>query len=242
MMDAADPPYRGAPRDDGAIVALTDVCLRSAEAARDTLHAIDLAVVAGESVAIVGQPGAGKSALVSLIAGLVQPSRGTVRVAGQILGELDEAALARLRRDTIGIVAPPFRLAPTMTAIENVAGPALSAHPAAAFDKARASLEAVGLGRRLAHYPAQLSPGDELRVVIARACIGAPALLLADEPTHNLDVAAGQDAIGALLDMAARSSTAVVLATRDEAIARRCQRIVRLADGRIVGNGIAPAK
>jgi putative ABC transport system ATP-binding protein len=162
-----------------------------------------------------------------------------VRVGGADLAALDEDGLALFRRRTMGIVFQNFHLVPTMTAAENVAIPSELAGAADAFDRARQSLEAVGLGHRLEHYPGQLSGGEQQRVALARAFVAAPRLLLADEPTGNLDRATGQAVIDLLFSLADRNSTTLMLITHDEAIGARCEREVRIADGR-VADGIAP--
>ena len=218
------------------MIRLDDIHLKLASAAGEVniLNGIDLVVEAGETVGLVGPSGSGKSTLMTIVAGLERPTRGVVEVAGAALGGLDEDALARFRRDQVGIVFQAFHLIPTMTALENVAIPLEFAGLADAFARARAALEAVGLGPRIGHYPGQLSGGEQQRVALARAFATEPPLLLADEPTGNLDGKTGETIIELLFDLRRRRGTTLVLITHDPAIAQRCERIVRLLDGRIV--------
>jgi putative ABC transport system ATP-binding protein len=211
--------------------------LASAGGEVNILRGLDLSVTAGETIGVVGPSGSGKSTMMMVIAGLERPTSGTVRVAGNDLPQLNEDALALFRRRSVGIVFQAFHLVPTMTAIENVAVPLEFARIADAFERAKASLETVGLGNRLAHYPAQLSGGEQQRVAIARAFATEPALLLADEPTGNLDGETGEQVIDVLFEQAERNATTLLLITHDEAIARRCSRVVQLRDGRITDNG-----
>src|SRR4051812_895924 len=201
----------------------------------DILRGISLTIMPGETVALVGPSGSGKSSLMMLVAGIERPSAGRVVVAGQDLGQLDESGLARLRRRHVGIVFQSFHLLPTMTARENVAVPLELAGRRDAFAAAERALERVGLRHRLGHYPGQLSGGEQQRVAIARAFVAGPALLLADEPTGNLDRATGEVVIDYLLDEHARLGSALLLITHDPALAERCERRLDLADGRIVG-------
>ncbi|HXP31841.1 MAG TPA: ATP-binding cassette domain-containing protein [Stellaceae bacterium] len=226
---------------DSPIVLVEDLhlTLASAAGAVNVLRGISLRIEAGESVGLVGPSGSGKSTLMMVLGGLERPSAGRVQIAGLDLGRLDEDALARLRRDAIGIVFQSFHLVPTMTALENVAMPLEFAGRADAFARARAGLEEVGLGQRLLHYPAQLSGGEQQRVAIARAFIAAPKLLLADEPTGNLDGATGQLVIDLLFRLRAERGTTLLLITHDHALASRCGRIVALADGRIAEDSAA---
>jgi len=223
-----------ASRDD-LIVELADVHLKldSAAGPVNILRGIDLTVRRGETVSVVGPSGSGKSTMMMIMAGLERPTGGTVRVAGNDLGTLDEDRLARFRRDHVGIVFQAFHLIPTMTALENVAIPLEFAGRADAFDRARAGLEAVGLKHRVTHYPGQLSGGEQQRVALARAFSAAPSLLLADEPTGNLDGETGAQVIRLMFDLAANRGTTLVLITHDPALAARCDRAIRLADGRI---------
>jgi putative ABC transport system ATP-binding protein len=217
-----------------ALVEDVHLTLGSAAGPVNVLRGVSLAIAPGETVGLVGPSGSGKTTLMMVLGGLERPSAGRVTVAGTDLGRLDENALARFRRDRIGIVFQSFHLVPTMTALENVAIPLELAGRGDAFAAAREGLDAVGLGARLVHYPAQLSGGEQQRVAIARAFVAAPLLLLADEPTGNLDGATGQVVIDLLFRLRARHGTALLLITHDAALARRCDRIVTLADGRVV--------
>ena len=244
-MDLPDP--QKTPRRNGAsgcepIVELTGVHLHLASAGGEVniLRGLDLSVTAGETIGVVGPSGSGKSTMMMIIAGLERPTSGTVRVAGNDLARLNEDALALFRRRSVGIVFQAFHLVPTMTAVENVAVPLEFARVAEAFDRAQASLETVGLGNRLAHYPAQLSGGEQQRVAIARAFATEPALLLADEPTGNLDGETGEQVIDVLFEQAERNATTLLLITHDTTIARRCSRVVHLRDGRIVDESASP--
>lgn len=197
------------------------------------LRGMTFQVGKGEKVGIVGPSGSGKSTMMMVLAGLERQSSGRVLVAGQPLGELDEDGLARFRRDHVGIVFQAFHLVPTMTALENVAIPLEFAGDADAFASARAGLEAVGLGHRIDHYPAQLSGGEQQRVALARAFVTRPALLLADEPTGNLDVETGHRIVELLFDLADRFGTTLMLITHDAGLAARCDRRLKVASGRI---------
>src|SRR5262245_9034522 len=200
------------------------------------LRGIDLDVADGETVAVVGPSGSGKSTMMMVIAGLERPSAGKVEVADSDLGALDEDGLALFRRDRIGIVFQNFRLVPTMTALENVAIPLEFAGRADAFEAAKQGLEAVGLGHRLDHYPAQLSGGEQQRVALARATATSPRLILADAPTGNLDGDTGGQVMDLLFQLREKLGTTLVLITHDRSLAGRCGRIVRLSDGHIVGD------
>jgi putative ABC transport system ATP-binding protein len=200
------------------------------------LRGIDLDVADGETVAIVGPSGSGKSTMMMVIAGLERPSSGRVEVAGADLGGLDEDGLSLFRRDRVGIVFQNFHLVPTMTALENVAIPLEFAGRADAFAAAKKGLEAVGLGHRLDHYPAQLSGGEQQRVALARATATGPRLILADEPTGNLDGDTGAQVMELLFSLREKLGTTLVLITHDRALARRCGRTVRLADGHVVAD------
>ncbi len=200
------------------------------------LRGIDLDVADGETVAVVGPSGSGKSTMMMVIAGLECPSSGKVEVADTDLGALDEDGLALFRRDRIGIVFQNFHLVPTMTALENVAIPLEFAGRADALAAAKQGLEAVGLGHRLDHYPAQLSGGEQQRVALARATAVSPRLILADEPTGNLDGDTGAQVMDLLFQLREKLGTTLVLITHDRGLAGRCGRIVRLSDGHIVGD------
>jgi putative ABC transport system ATP-binding protein len=200
------------------------------------LSGIDLTVGSGEAVGIVGPSGSGKTSLLMVLAGLEQATRGRITVAGTRLDGRDEDALAKFRRDTIGIVFQSFHLIPTMTAVENVSLPLELAGRPDADAVARDSLAAVGLAHRLTHLPGQLSGGEQQRVALARAFAPRPRLLLADEPTGNLDVATGRAVMDLLFDMRARHGTTLLLITHDQGLAARCGRQIRIADGRIAAD------
>jgi len=197
------------------------------------LKDIDLHIGAGEAVGLVGPSGSGKSTLLMVAAGLERPDSGAVEVAGQDLRALDEDALARFRGKNIGIVFQSFHLIPTMTALENVAVPLELAGEQDAFAKAAAELASVGLRERVNHYPAELSGGEQQRVALARALAPHPAILVADEPTGNLDEATGREIIELLFAGQETRNTTLVLVTHDAALAQRCDRVVRLRSGRI---------
>jgi putative ABC transport system ATP-binding protein len=217
------------------MIRLRDVHLHLASDAGvvNILRGVDLDVVSGGSTAIVGPSGAGKSSLMMVIAGLERASSGTVEVAGQDITRHDDDRLARFRRDHLGIVFQGFHLVPTMTATENVALPLEFAGVADAFGRAEAALGQVGLGHRLQHYPAQLSGGEQQRVAVARAFATEPKLLLADEPTGNLDGSTGRQVMDLLFEMTRAKGATLVLITHDPAIAERCDRVIHVADGRI---------
>ncbi len=197
------------------------------------LSGIDLVVGAGEAVGIVGPSGSGKTSLLMVLAGLEAATAGTVRVAGQDITALNEDALARFRRDTVGIVFQAFHLIPTMTALENVSIPLELAGAPDAAERAAESLRAVGLGHRLTHRPGQLSGGEQQRVALARAFAPRPRLLLADEPTGNLDAATGHLVMDLLFGLRETHGTTLLLITHDPALAARCGRQIRIADGRV---------
>ena len=201
------------------------------------LNGLDLGIAAGEAVGLVGPSGSGKTSLLMLLAGLERPSGGTLRVAGHDLAAMDEDALARFRRDHVGIVFQAFHLVPTMTALENVAVPLEFAGRDDAFDRAEEALRAVGLGHRLGHYPGQLSGGEQQRVALARATVAEPRLLLADEPTGNLDRGTGAAVMDLLFGLRERLGTTLLLITHDPALAERCGRVVRMEDGLITADG-----
>jgi putative ABC transport system ATP-binding protein len=212
------------------------VTLEGAAGPVNILRGVSLTIEAGETVSLLGPSGSGKSTLMMVMGGLERPSRGRVCIDGHDLGRLDEDGRARLRRSHIGIVFQSFHLIPTMTAVENVAVPLELSGRRDAFAAAAAALAAVGLGARLHHYPAQLSGGEQQRVAIARAFIAGPKLLLADEPTGNLDAATGRRVIDCLFEARARRGAALLLITHDAELAGRCARQIRLFDGRIVAD------
>jgi putative ABC transport system ATP-binding protein len=222
----------------GFMIRLRDVHLQLASAAGpvNILRGIDLAVGAGETAAMVGPSGAGKSSLLMIIGGLEGASRGEVEVAGADLMRLDEDGLARFRRDRVGIVFQGFHLIPTMTALENVALSLEFADAERPFERAEEALRQVGLAHRTEHYPAQLSGGEQQRVAVARAFVGRPKLLLADEPTGNLDTNTGRAIMDLLFSLVAGTGATLLLVTHDEALARRCQRVIHIADGLIAND------
>jgi putative ABC transport system ATP-binding protein len=198
----------------------------------NVLNGIDLDVAEGEAVGVVGPSGSGKTSLLMVLAGLERATAGSVRVVGRDLTRMTEDELAQLRRESIGIVFQAFHLIPTMTAAENVAVPLELAGRRDAAEAAERSLRAVGLGHRLTHLPGQLSGGEQQRVALARAFAAAPRLLLADEPTGNLDSETGAAIIDLLFDLQAEHGSTLLLVTHDPELARRCSRRVHIADGR----------
>ena len=221
-----------------AAIELEDVrlTLESAAGPVNILTGVSLSVEPGETLALLGPSGSGKSSLLMVAAGLEAPTAGRVRIAGTDLTGMGEDALARFRRNHVGIVFQSFHLIPTMTALENVAVPLELAGSRDAFARARAELEAVGLGARCDHYPAQLSGGEQQRVALARAIAPEPKVLFADEPTGNLDGVTGAEITDLLFALHARKRTTLFLVTHEEALAKRCARIVRLKDGAIVAD------
>ena len=195
------------------------------------LRDIDLYIGSGEAIGLVGPSGSGKSTLLMVMAGLERPDEGSIIVAGQDLGALDEDALARFRGRHVGIVFQAFHLIPTMTAIENVAVPLELAGIADAMARAEGELAAVGLANRLHHYPAELSGGEQQRVALARALAPHPSIIVADEPTGNLDEETGRQIIDLLFAGHAERGTTLVLVTHDATLAARCHRVVRLRSG-----------
>ncbi|SEN94127.1 putative ABC transport system ATP-binding protein [Gemmobacter aquatilis] len=199
----------------------------------EILRGITLTVERGETVGLVGPSGSGKSSLLMLMGGLERATGGQVRALGQDLGAMGEDALARFRRGNMGVVFQSFHLIPTMTALENVAVPLELAGAKDAFARAEAELVAVGLGKRLDHYPAQMSGGEQQRVALARAAVPRPAILLADEPTGNLDGVNGAAIMDLLFGLRDMHGATLVLVTHAPELAARCDRIVRLVDGRV---------
>ena len=224
------------------VIALNDVSLTLTTRAGpvEILKSVDFAVAPAESVAVVGPSGSGKTSLLMVIAGLERATRGRVEVAGHRFAGLGEDALALIRGASIGIVFQSFHLVPTMTALENVALPLEFAGKRDAFDTARALLEEVGLSHRFDHFPAQLSGGEQQRVAVARALSPRPQIVLADEPTGNLDGKTGDHVIDLLFDLQRRRQTTLLLVTHETRLAERCARIVRMADGAIERE-LAPA-
>ena len=220
---------------DGNMIDLNDVhlTLPSEAGPVDILRGVGLSVAKGEAVGLVGPSGSGKSTLMAIMAGLERPSSGGVRVDGHSLETLSEDDLARFRRDHMGIVFQSFHLIATMTALENVAMPLEFAGLDDAFDRAEAALGEVALEHRLTHYPSQLSGGEQQRVALARAVVGRPGLLLADEPTGNLDGATGAAIIELMFGLHRVANSTLILITHDPALAQRCDRIVHMRDGRL---------
>jgi putative ABC transport system ATP-binding protein len=210
-----------------------ELSLGSGAARVDILRGVSLEIAQGETVGLVGPSGSGKSTLLMTIAGLERPDRGEVLIDGEPIHKMSEDALANFRGRRIGIVFQSFQLIPTMTALENVAVPLELAGAADARDRARDELKAVGLGERLGHYPAQLSGGEQQRVALARALAPRPALIIADEPTGNLDEATGRGVIDLLFALPRERGATLALVTHDAALAALCDRQLRLRSGRI---------
>ncbi len=207
----------------------------------EILKGIDLEVGSGETVSLVGPSGSGKTSLLMVIAGLERATAGRVTVAGVDYSGRSEDDLARLRRSSVGIVFQDFHLVPTMTAQENVAIPLELAGARDAWKRAAEALDSVGLGHRLAHYPGQLSGGEQQRTALARAVVARPKILLADEPTGNLDGQTGLHIIDMLFRLRAEQGSTLLLITHDPGLAARCERQIGLADGRIDADARQPA-
>lgn len=220
---------------NGPVIALKDVHLALGEGAGRVhiLKGIDLDIQAGTSVGLVGPSGSGKSTLLMVMAGLERADSGSVKVAGSELGPLSEDQLAQFRGRNVGIIFQSFHLVPNMTALENVAVPLELAGDGQAFDKARQELDAVGLGHRLHHYPAQMSGGEQQRVAVARALVVRPEILIADEPTGNLDDATGAQIVDLMFSAQRERQTTLVLVTHDPALAERCDRVIRVRSGEV---------
>ncbi|MGB7972898.1 MAG: ABC transporter ATP-binding protein [Roseiarcus sp.] len=218
-----------------------DLSLGRGAARVHILRDVDLTIGKGEAVGIIGSSGSGKSTLLMIMAGLERPDKGEVEIDGVKLGALNEDALARFRGQRIGIVFQSFHLIPTMTALENVAAPLELAGAGDAVQRARTELEQVGLGGRLTHYPAQLSGGEQQRVALARALAPRPSLLIADEPTGNLDETTGRAIIDMMFDLPARRGATLALVTHDSSLASRCDRVIRMRSGRIEGEPVPAA-
>jgi Predicted ABC-type transport system involved in lysophospholipase L1 biosynthesis, ATPase component len=218
------------------VIELADVHLTLGEGAArvHVLKGVSLNIAQGETVSLLGPSGSGKSTLLMTLAGLERPDSGAVRIDGNDLGALSEDALARFRGQKIGVVFQSFQLIPTMTALENVAVPLELAGIDDAQDRARAELELVGLGHRLHHYPAQMSGGEQQRVAVARALAPNPSILVADEPTGNLDEDTGKQIVELLFAGYEKRGATLVLVTHDPMLAQKCGRVVRLRSGHIV--------
>ena len=210
--------------------------LGTAEAPVEILRGVDLDVMPGETLALLGPSGSGKSSLMAVLSGLERATGGTLQVAGQDFVGMDEDALAHARRGRIGIVLQAFHLLPTMTAQENVATPMELSGESDAQARARAELEAVGLGHRLDHYPQQLSGGEQQRVAIARAIAPRPDLIFADEPTGNLDAATGHEIVELLFARRAETGATLLVITHDPELAKQCDRVIQLGDGVIASD------
>jgi putative ABC transport system ATP-binding protein len=225
------------------VLALSDARLTLAGNAGpvEILKGISLDIVKGETVGLVGPSGSGKSSLLMLMGGLERATGGKVLALGQDLTTMDEDALARFRRGNMGVVFQSFHLIPTMTALENVALPMELAGVTDAFARAQEELASVGLGHRVDHYPAQLSGGEQQRVALARAAAPRPAILLADEPTGNLDGVNGQAIMEMLFGLRDRHGATLVLVTHAPELAARCDRVIRLADGQLAPEELAKA-
>jgi len=211
-----------------------DLHLKSEAGDVHVLKNISLTLPPGKTVGIMGPSGSGKTTLLMVLGGLEKPTSGNVEVAGTKLNGLSEDSLATFRRDNIGIVFQNFHLIPTMNALENVAIPLEFAGHKDAFKKAKAALVAVGLRERVLHYPGQLSGGEQQRVAIARAFVTMPRLILADEPTGNLDVETGKKVMGLMFDMTRKNGMTLLLVTHDPVLAGKCDITVKISDGKIL--------
>jgi putative ABC transport system ATP-binding protein len=223
---------------DFAMISIRDLSMRLTSGGRhvDVLTEVTLDVPPGQFLAVAGPSGSGKSTLLGLIAGLDQPTTGSIRVASVEITRLSEDALARFRLNTLGYVFQAYHLIPTLTALENVAVPLELAGDPDALPRATALLAEVGLADRAHHYPVQLSGGEQQRVALARAFANAPAVVLADEPTGNLDSATGAQVIALLVERHRRHGATLVLVTHDPALAAHAERVVELRDGRVVAD------
>jgi len=210
-----------------------DLSLGRGAARVHILRDVALTIGKGEAVGVVGPSGSGKSTLLMIMAGLERPDSGEVEIDGVKLGAMNEDALARFRGQRIGIVFQSFHLIPTMTALENVAAPLELAGAYDATARATAELEQMGLGNRLSHYPAQLSGGEQQRVALARALCPRPSLLIADEPTGNLDETTGNTIVDLIFNLPARRGATLALVTHDAALAARCDRVIRMRSGKV---------
>lgn len=199
----------------------------------DILHDISLDITSGETLGLIGPSGSGKSSLLMVMGGLETATGGRITALGTDITHMNEDSLARFRRDNMGVVFQSFHLIPTMTALENVATPLELAGVKDAFERARAELKTVGLAHRTDHYPAQMSGGEQQRVALARACVTRPKLLLADEPTGNLDETNGAAIIDMLFSLREKHGATLIMVTHSNELASRCDRVIRLRDGRI---------
>ena len=240
-MWALEPCHRSRVTTSQAAISASNLTLTlgSAAAPVEILKGIDLTIATGETVALLGPSGSGKSSLMAVLSGLERASGGELTVAGQDFMGMDEDALAHARRGRIGIVLQAFHLLPTMTALENVATPMELAGEPDAQPRAQAELEAVGLGHRLDHYPQQLSGGEQQRVAIARAIAPRPQLIFADEPTGNLDAATGHEIVELLFARRSETGATLLVITHDPELAGKCERVLTLGDGRIATDSAA---
>ena len=229
--------------DDGAVLAAHNISKKvsSPEGSLTILSDVSFSIAPGESVAVVGPAGAGKSTLLALLAGLDLPTEGYVVLNGANLGQLDEDGRARVRAESVGFVFQSFHLVPSLNALENVMLPLELAGGSDARDASRAIIDRVGLGERWSHYPAQLSGGEKQRVAIARAFATEPAVLFADEPTGNLDTRTGETIMELMFELNRKSSSTLVLVTHDNSLAARCDRVLSLDAGKLVGDTLAAA-
>jgi putative ABC transport system ATP-binding protein len=230
------PPHAGEVTPPPATLVFEDVhkVLSAAGEEVHILHGVSFALAAGELVALVGPSGSGKSTILGIGAGLDSPTSGRVRIGGADVTGMSERQLARLRGRSVGMVFQAYNLLPTLSALENVQLPLLvPGQPRSGDGRAATLLTELGLGHRLHHRPAQLSGGEQQRVAVARALITEPALLIADEPTGNLDSATGEALVDVLLDIRRRHATTVLIATHNDALARRADRVLRVRDGRL---------
>jgi putative ABC transport system ATP-binding protein len=238
MNDISAFPFAG----DAIVLSRVNLSLGRGPARVHILRDINLQIRRGEAVGLLGPSGSGKSTLLMVMTGLERPDTGSVLVDGEELQRLDEDRLARFRGKNVGIVFQAFHLIPTMTALENVAVPLELAGISDALDRAAQELAAVGLAERLHHYPAELSGGEQQRVALARALAPSPAILVADEPTGNLDETTGRDIVELLFRGHAERGTTLVLVTHDNALAARCDRVIRLRSGQIESRAGAAAE
>jgi len=229
--------------DDAAVLAAHNISKKvsSPEGSLTILSEVSFSIAPGESVAVVGPSGAGKSTLLALLAGLDLPTQGYVVLNGVNLGELDEDGRARVRAESVGFVFQSFHLVPSLNALENVMLPLELAGHNDAREASRAIIERVGLKERWSHYPAQLSGGEKQRVASARAFATEPAVLFADEPTGNLDTRTGETIMELMFELNRKSSTTLVLVTHDNSLAARCDRVLSLDAGKLVGDTPAAA-
>ena len=236
------PPNTDSASDPAILLSGVGLALGSGTTRVEVLRDIDLSVPRGRATALVGPSGSGKSTLLMTVAGLERPDRGSITLAGQKIDGLSEDALAQFRGRMIGIVFQSFHLIPTMNALENVAVPLELLGAPDAFDRAKRELTNVGLADRLSHYPSQLSGGEQQRVALARAFAPDPSILLADEPTGNLDDATGGRIVDLLFGLRAERGATLVLVTHDNALAERCDLVVRMKSGRIEETIMSPSQ